>query len=325
MRTKFACVLLILFLACANASIWSSLSSLFQGSNKESSSNSGSLDSATTNERVVAAPTSSSPSAISSSTSTTTSIVSSSTNQTKSSSLIANARKPPANTTPRLRSPKPTHTHTHHTIRFANSSTTPTKHSFDDYLTRKMKDNLRRFGPVSKLVFLGDSIMYKIGRNASLWNDLETKYGAINLASPGDKTENILHRLNNDKFPITDLKARPIIVILIGSNNVAVGDAPAVVVAGISAVVDKLSKSLNPPASSIAVVSILPRGIKEFNKTVGAVNDLLEKTFGRGSSSNAKKTPPPHRLIKQQVISIRGTYSYCFRQHRQSFPRYFQR
>lgn len=73
----------------------------------------------------------------------------------------------------------------HTTQRYENSSVTPTKHSFEEVMVHRMKDNIKRLGSTTKAIFVGDSIVYRWSKNATIWTLLEKKYAAMNLGSPG--------------------------------------------------------------------------------------------------------------------------------------------
>ena len=55
-----------------------------------------------------------------------------------------------------------------------NASITPERHTHDHSLVRKVKDTVKRFGAVSKLVIMGDATLYRLTRNMSVWNPWET-------------------------------------------------------------------------------------------------------------------------------------------------------
>jgi hypothetical protein len=46
--------------------------------------------------------------------------------------------------------------------RYHNSTTIPSKHSFDDFLLKQVKENVQRLGGMTKLLFVGDSVFYKV-------------------------------------------------------------------------------------------------------------------------------------------------------------------
>jgi lysophospholipase L1-like esterase len=106
----------------------------------------------------------------------------------------------------------------------------------------------RQLDPTADLIIIGDSI-------AQLWGDLPTAFPgqkAINLGIGGDKTQNVLWRL--DAMDSAKLHPRRVILIL-GTNNIM--DKPCSVTAGVEAVVDKMSGLW--PTAKIDVLEILPR------------------------------------------------------------------
>lgn len=103
------------------------------------------------------------------------------------------------------------------------------------------------------LVFIGDSITHgweNLGRE--VWNQYYASRGAANLGFSGDKTENVLWRIENGEIDGLNPK---LVVLMIGTNNR--NDAKAVA-AGLKAIVDALRSKL--PDSKILVLGIFPRG-----------------------------------------------------------------
>lgn len=91
----------------------------------------------------------------------------------------------------------------------------------------------------------------------------------------GDKTQNILWRLQNGNYA----KARPkVMVIMIGVNNLIAGDSPAEVAAGIKKITDWTSK--NMPSTKVLLLGPLPVGLKkddERRKKYEEVHRLLAR------------------------------------------------
>jgi len=159
--------------------------------------------------------------------------------------------------------------------RNASSSITPVRHPLEHFMIRRNKEMLNRLGSTCKLLFLGDSIVYKLGRNQSLWEPLEKQYSAINLGSPGDKTENILNRLKNGIM--RNVTATPLIVLQVGTNNAGVGDTEEFVFNGVSVVVEKLKEVL--PGSKLLLLTILPRSTTQLNDIVVKANSKLTSKY----------------------------------------------
>jgi hypothetical protein len=75
-----------------------------------------------------------------------------------------------------------------------NTTIVPIKHSFDDYLLKKVEENVQRLGGMTKLIFIGDSFFYKVSKSKARWSSFEEKNAALNLGSPGDRSEHVLYR-----------------------------------------------------------------------------------------------------------------------------------
>jgi platelet-activating factor acetylhydrolase IB subunit beta/gamma len=110
--------------------------------------------------------------------------------------------------------------------------------------------------PDADIVFIGDSITAHLsdeGRFDTLPGLAGRK--ALNLAVPGDQTENVLWRL--DRLDLASLKPRQA-VLLIGTNNLRGADTACDILAGIDAILRSARAAW--PAAQLVVVGILPRG-----------------------------------------------------------------
>jgi len=106
------------------------------------------------------------------------------------------------------------------------------------------------------LIFIGDSITQQWERSYKIWNQYYRPYGALNLGFSGDRTENVLWRLQNGE--IKNLSPR-VAVILIGTNNTGHRqDDPADTALGIRKIID-LSRA-EMPETKILLLGIFPRG-----------------------------------------------------------------
>jgi len=118
-------------------------------------------------------------------------------------------------------------------------------------------------------VFVGDSITQSWDApGKEVWDTLLAPLGAMNLGNSGDRTENVLWRLQ--KASLTPLKPRAI-VLLIGTNNVGHGKSNASeTLAGIQRVVATLRSQC--PDAKIVLMAVFPRG-EHINNMRG---DLLQ-------------------------------------------------
>ena len=162
--------------------------------------------------------------------------------------------------------------------RFANSTTIPTKHTFDDYLLRKVKENVERLGSISELVFIGDSFFYKVSKNRTRWTALENKYGAINLGSPGDRSEHLLHRCSNGNILSNITAEGPLVVVMMGISNANLGDSPNAIVDGITATISLVNLHLRNP--KFLLMSLIPRLAPPVGPILTAVNAILKEKYG---------------------------------------------
>ncbi len=117
----------------------------------------------------------------------------------------------------------------------------------------------------AKLVFIGDSIVHAFGgepdtldwfhnRGGDTWDLFYRPYHALNLGVSGDKTENVLWRLDNGELGPCKPSAA---VVMVGANNV-VRDTAEQIAGGVEAVCFRLRAA--SPKTKILLVGILPRG-----------------------------------------------------------------
>ncbi|MBA4191663.1 MAG: GDSL family lipase [Planctomycetaceae bacterium] len=128
------------------------------------------------------------------------------------------------------------------------------------------------------VAFVGDSITARW--NGDLWKKHWGAYRAVNMGIGGDRTQNVLWRLENGQ--LDGYEAR-VFVVMIGTNNCWEKTAdPADVAAGVKAVV-KLIQTKQPKAK-ILLMSILPTGEKPNpgREKRAAVNALISKLAGGG-------------------------------------------
>jgi len=123
----------------------------------------------------------------------------------------------------------------------------------------------------AQLVFLGDSLTF--AWSPEIFSQFYARHGAINLAIPGDTTQTLLWRLRNGHWP-PELQPR-VIVLLIGTNNAAVGMRPEATAQGVSAVLAELRR--RAPRTRILMLGLLPRGPNPSDpaRTVNAVVNAL--------------------------------------------------
>lgn len=133
--------------------------------------------------------------------------------------------------------------------------------SIDWWLPRhrqKIEDAKRMVaeGRSPQLVFIGDSITQGWEKEgAAVWRQNYAGYNALGLGFGGDRTENVLWRLQRGAVDGLDPK---VAVLMIGTNNAGLrGDFPAITLAGIRRNVEELKQRL--PRTRILVLGIFPR------------------------------------------------------------------
>jgi len=109
--------------------------------------------------------------------------------------------------------------------------------------------------PAIELVFLGDSILRRLETDGrTTWQRYYADRRAANFAVEGDRTQNVLWRIDHGAF---DGMHPRVVVVGIGTNNLAENDAAATA-AGVEAVV--VSVRARVPDARILLLALLPRG-----------------------------------------------------------------
>lgn len=128
---------------------------------------------------------------------------------------------------------------------------------------------------VAKLVFLGDSIT-DMTRSSASWKKTFAKYDYANFGIGGDRTQNLLWRLEHGERG--HLKPK-LVVVLIGTNNIGTTtDDVDDTVRGVTEVVSKVKKTF--PGSKILLLGLFPRDEKPdapVRTTVRLINEQLAK------------------------------------------------
>jgi len=127
------------------------------------------------------------------------------------------------------------------------------------------------------LILLGDSVFSHVQREGKIWGPFAQKFKILNLGSPGDRTEHVLFRLENRDL-LQHVGQSRIVVIMVGTNNVGIGDNSDSVVAGISAVVKKVLFEFNKEVH-VVVMGLLPRINSGHNVIIQSANAALQKQY----------------------------------------------
>lgn len=127
-----------------------------------------------------------------------------------------------------------------------------------NWWTRRHEQKLRDIKAQEKvdLLMIGDSITHAwedTGKAA--WERYYAKRHAFNLGFGGDRTENVLWRLQNGAV---DGVSPRLVVLMIGTNNAYRKDKPRHIAAGVEAIIGELRRRL--PDAKVLVLAIFPRG-----------------------------------------------------------------
>ena len=127
------------------------------------------------------------------------------------------------------------------------------------------------------LLMIGDSITHGWeGSGRKVWEKYYAGRNAFNIGFSGDRTENVLWRLQNKAVEGISPK---LAVVMIGTNNAGHRqDDPADTAAGIEAIVKELRKRL--PETKILLLAIFPRGATpddKLRKLNDATNEIIAK------------------------------------------------
>ena len=127
----------------------------------------------------------------------------------------------------------------------------------------------------AKLIFLGDSITASTQGSES-WKKTFAAYNFANFGIGGDRTQNVLWRLEHGEIGALKPKA---VVLLIGTNNIGTtGHDTEDTVRGVTAVVQKLRAAF--PKTKLLVLGIFPRDEKPDSPVrakVQQINAVLAK------------------------------------------------
>jgi lysophospholipase L1-like esterase len=124
---------------------------------------------------------------------------------------------------------------------------------------------------------VGDSITAR-WRGGELWSKHWGSYRAVNMGIGGDRTQNVLWRLQNGE--LEGYKAK-LFVVMIGTNNLFDKTTePSDVAAGIKAILELIQSK--QPQAKILLLGIFPRGEKPNpgREKIAATNELISKFQG---------------------------------------------
>lgn len=108
--------------------------------------------------------------------------------------------------------------------------------------------------PDTQVIFLGDSITDRWDTTAmDIWNSAFGKWNPVNMGVGGDKTQNVLWRIEHGELEGISPK---VAVLMIGTNNTH-ADQPADIVTGIKQIIKVTQEKL--PNTKILLLAVFPR------------------------------------------------------------------
>jgi lysophospholipase L1-like esterase len=127
------------------------------------------------------------------------------------------------------------------------------------------------------VLFLGDSITdgFKYGAGAPVWDLFFDPFGADDFAISGLTTSHVLWQVQTGE--VAALAPR-VVVLMIGTNNLSMGQTPGAVATGIAVIVSALQQQL--PDTKVLILGIFPRGQSAndpYRAQVKQVNQQLAK------------------------------------------------
>jgi len=135
-------------------------------------------------------------------------------------------------------------------------------------------ENSRKM-PKIDLIFDGDSITdFWMGRGKDIWTQRYAPLNAFDFGISGDKTENLLWRLQNGQVDGLHPK---LILLMIGTNNLG-GNTPEQIADGVKADIDEYFKHC--PDATLVLQAVFPRGELASDPArakIKALNDLISK------------------------------------------------
>ncbi|RPG13845.1 MAG: hypothetical protein CBB69_012710 [Phycisphaera sp. TMED9] len=146
------------------------------------------------------------------------------------------------------------------------------------------------------VLFVGDSITQAWeGPGAATWKKHIAPLGALNLGNSGDRTENVLWRLQ--EAPLDRLEAKHV-VLLIGTNNLGHGTSDAAeTLAGVTKVSEVLATQC--PDATIHILEIFPRGerINPMRGDICQINQALRSFVATRNATATRNGGAPRYTI----------------------------
>lgn len=142
---------------------------------------------------------------------------------------------------------------------------------------KRIDDDILNMDGKIDVVFAGDSITAR-WRASENWKKHWGGYHAVNMGIGGDRTQNLLWRLQNGDLDGYQAK---LFVVMIGTNNLWAHDSnPADTAAGVKAVLELIQQK--QPQAKILLMSLLPVGEQDNpgRERRAATNQIISKFAG---------------------------------------------
>jgi lysophospholipase L1-like esterase len=142
---------------------------------------------------------------------------------------------------------------------------------------QRIQNDISKMDGRIDVAVVGDSITAR-WRGGESWAKHWGSYRAVNMGIGGDRTQNVLWRLQNGQ--LDGYKAK-LFVVMIGTNNLFDRQTePPDVAAGIKAIIDLIQAK--QPQAKILLLGIFPRGEKPNpgRDKIAATNKLISKYHG---------------------------------------------
>ena len=156
---------------------------------------------------------------------------------------------------------------------FEPSTVTPVPSNLKKFMPKLFQEKLRELeNSKIEFVMIGDSITHSWSKYQGTFKESNL----LNLGFPGDRTQNVLWRIENGAL---DGISPKLVTLMIGTNNMHdtkkayPADKPDEIFAGIQAIVTEVRTRL--PNTKIVVFSVFPRKEGSENERVKAVNEML--------------------------------------------------
>jgi beta-glucosidase len=163
-------------------------------------------------------------------------------------------------------------------------------------------------GRAPEVVFIGDSITQGWEKEGhEVWQRHYAGYHALNLGFGGDRTENVLWRLQHGEL---DGLAPRVAVLMIGTNNTGHrAENPETTAAGIKRLVDEIRQRL--PGTKVLLLAVFPRGEKPDDSLRG-INERVNRIIAGQADGrsvyfldiNAALTAPDGTLSKDVMPDL---------------------